>query len=60
MTLFEVGIYHYFCLLELEPQSGSKVGLLLLLCFVIGLAVEYTSCFISVLNLDLYAAVLIH
>ena len=53
-------IYQYFHLLELEPYRGSTVGLLLLLCFSIGLAVEFSTCFISVLNLDLYDAVLIH
>ena len=42
LTLYEVGIYHYFYLLELESHWGSTVGLLLLLCFNIGLAVEYS------------------
>ena len=60
MTLYEVGIYHYFHLLELEPHRRSTVGLLLLQCFSVGLAVGFSSCFISVLNLDLYVAVLIH
>ena len=58
--LCEVGIYHYFHLLELEPHRGSTVGLLLLQCFRAGLEVEYSSCFIPVLNLDLYVSVLIH
>ena len=33
---------------------GSTAGLLLLQRVSVGLAVEYSSCFISVLNLDLY------
>ena len=35
----------------------STVGFLLLQRFSIGLAIEYSSCFISVLNLDLYVVV---
>ena len=42
--LYEVGIYHYFHLLELESHWDSTAGLLLLLCFNIGLAVEYSQC----------------
>ena len=52
--------YQYFHLLELEPHRGSTVGLLLFLYFSIGLVVEFSTCFISVLNLDLYDAGLIH
>ena len=44
---------------RIRTPPGSTVGLLLLLCFISGLAVEGSSCFISVLNLDLYVAVLI-
>ena len=33
---------------------GSTVGFLLLQRFSVSLAVEYSSCFISVMNLDLY------
>ena len=58
--LYEVGIYHYFHLLELEIHRGLTVGLLLLQRFRVGIAVEYSSCFIPVLNLDLYVPVLIH
>ena len=36
------------------PHRGTTLGLLLLQCFSVGLAVEYSSCFISLLNLDLY------
>ena len=43
-----------------RTPPGSTVGLLLLLCFSIGLAVEYSSCFILVFYLDLFVAVLIH
>ena len=56
LTLYKVGIYHYFHLLELEPLRGSNFGLLLFLCFSISIAVEYSSCFISVLNLDTVVA----
>ena len=35
-------------------------GFKLFLFFSIGLAVEFSSCFIPVLNFDLYVAVLIH
>ena len=48
LTLYEVGIYHYFHLLELESHRGSTTGLLLLLCFNIGLAVEYSQCWILI------------
>ena len=35
-------------------HRGSTVGFLLLQRFSVGLPVEYSSCFISVFNLDLY------
>ena len=37
-----------------RAQRGSFVGYQLLQRFSVSLAVEYSSCFISVLNLDLY------
>ena len=37
-----------------QAHRGSTVGPLLLHRFSVGLAVEYSSCFISVLNMDLY------
>ena len=37
------------------PIRGSTVGFLLFQHFSGGYAIEYSSCFISVLNLDLYA-----
>ena len=35
-------------------HRGSTVAILLLQCFSKGLAVKYSSCFISMLDLDLY------
>ena len=36
-------------------SPGSAIGFLLLQHFSVGLAVEHSCCFISALNLDLYA-----
>ena len=52
--------WHIPLLLSSRTPPGSTVGLLLLLCLIISLAVEYSSCFISVLNLNIYVAVLIN
>ena len=48
--VYEVAIYHYFHLLELESHRGSTVGLLLFQRFRVGLAFEYASWLIPVLN----------
>ena len=37
-----------------RARRGSNIGLLLLQRFSVGFAVEYSSCFISVFNFDLY------
>ena len=37
-----------------RAHRGPTVGFLLFQRFSVGLAIEYSSCFISVLNLDLY------
>ena len=37
-----------------QAKHGSTVGFLLLQYFSVGLAVEYSSCIITVLNFDLY------
>ena len=39
-----------------RSHRGSTVGFLLFKHFSVGLAVEYSSCFISVLNLDFYVS----
>ena len=43
-----------------RANRGSTVGLLLLQCFSVCLAVEYSSCIIPVLNLIYMFAVLMH
>ena len=37
-----------------QAHRGSTFGFLMLQCFSVGHDVEYSSCVISVLNLDLY------
>ena len=43
-----------------RPHRGSSVWLVLLQRFSVGFALEYSSYFTSVLNLDLYVCCLIH